>query len=377
MRESKIGLLALQETHLSEQLADQVSTLYQRRLTTLNSPLADNPTGSAGVAFVINKELINAEEVKLHTLIPGRAILISFKWHSNASVTAINIYAPNDMSKHPQFWKELKENWANLHLPQPDLLMGDFNLTEDIIDRAPARYDNENAVSALRDCRQSMGVRDAWRFRFPTERAFTFTTSDHTMSRIDRIYAREDLEDSLSEWTHDIPGIPSDHKMVSVRLAPTNTPLVGKDRWTWPLGILHDKDLNKLIHQKGRQLTSDIENLPPEDRSSNPQTLWQSFKDDIKKEATKAAKKQIPKISQRIKALKKDLKQTWQDDDLDTSAPTRSNAAILEREIEHLEKKKYRRAYTRSQALWHLKGEKINKYWTKVNNPKRPRDLIY
>jgi len=220
MRENKIGLLALQETHLSDQLAEQVSTLYQRRLTTLNSPLINNPTGSAGVAFVINKELIKAEDIKLHILIPGRAILISFKWHSNASISAINVYAPNDMSKHPQFWAELHEKWTSLHLPQPDLMIGDFNLTEDIIDRAPARYDNDNAVSALRDCRQSIGVRDSWHFRFPTERAFTFTTTGHSMSRIDRIYAREDLEDSLSEWSHDIPGIPSDHKMVSVRIAP-------------------------------------------------------------------------------------------------------------------------------------------------------------
>ena len=55
----------------------------------------------------------------------------------------------------------------------------------------------------------------------------------------------------------------------------------------------------------------------------------------------------------------------------------RMNAAVIEREIDHLEKKKYRRAYTRSQALWHLKGEKISKFWSKVNNLKKPRDLIY
>ena len=377
MREKKIRLLALQETHLSDQLSDQASSLYQRRLSILNSPHMTNPTSSAGVAFVINKEVIKADDLELHVLIPGRAIQISFKWHNNSTINAMNVYAPNDMNKHQQFWTELRENWANLRLPHPDLLLGDFNLTEDMIDRSPARYDNDGETSALRECRQQLGVRDSWRSHLPTEHAFTFTTHNHTMSRLDRIYTKEGLEENLTEWTHEVPGIPSDHKMVSVRLTLNNAPQIGKDKWSWPLGLLNDKELNRQINLRGQQLCLDIKDLSPDNRSSNAQTLWQNFKDDIKKEAAKTAKKQIPKISQRISALKKDLSQTWQHDDLDTSPQTRTDTAILEREIEHLEKKKYRRAYTRSQALWHLKGEKINKYWTRVNNPKKPRDLIY
>ena len=114
VREKKIGLLALQETHLSDELADDVSTLYQRRMTIINSPCENNPTNSAGVAFVINKEILNAENVKTHTLIPGRAIYISFKWHNNVTLSAVNVYAPNETSKHAQFWEDLKEKQTNL-----------------------------------------------------------------------------------------------------------------------------------------------------------------------------------------------------------------------------------------------------------------------
>ena len=377
MRQDKIGLLALQETHLSDQLAAQTSALYQRRLTIINSQGSDNPSGSAGVAFVINKEIINPENIQTHTLIPGRAVFISFQWHSNSTLRVINVYAPNKPNKHPQFWAELTEKWTNLNLPEPDLLLGDFNTTEDPLDRAPAKPDSQAATTALRECRQRLGVRDSWRFRFPAERTFTFTTLNHTMSRIDRIYAREDLENNISDWTNTIPSIPTDHKMVSARLTPTNAPFIGKDRWTWPLGLLHDKQLNKTINIRGQKLSIDLTNLHADDRSSNPQSLWQSFKDDIKREATKAAKKQIPKISQRLKSLNKDLAQTYQNEDIDSSPNRRTSAAAIEREIEHLEKKKYRRAYTRSQALWHLKGEKISKYWTKVNNPRKQRDLIH
>ena len=150
-------------------------------------------------------------------------------------------------TKHPHFWSSLTDQWESLRLPHPDFLVGDFNLTEDLLDRSPARPDHEGTINALRECRHALGVRDSWRARFPHERAFTFTTANHTMSRLDRIYVREDMESSISDWSHDVPGIPSDHKMISAWLAPTRAPFIGTDRWTWPLGLLHDKALNAAI----------------------------------------------------------------------------------------------------------------------------------
>ena len=125
MREKRIGLLALQETHLSEPLLDQVSSLYQRRLSIYNSTLQENSTGSAGVAFVINKELLHAEDVRFHTLVPGRTTFTSFKWQPNSMLSVINVYAPNDPTKHPHFWSSLKDQWETLRLPRPDLLVGE------------------------------------------------------------------------------------------------------------------------------------------------------------------------------------------------------------------------------------------------------------
>ena len=326
---------------------------------------------------MINKEILDAKDVTFQVLIPGRAIYISLKWQRDTVIKLLNVYAPNDLQKHPQFWLELERRWSDLHLPQPDFLMGDFNLTEDPLDRTPVRPDNENAILALRSCRHMLDVRDSWRQSSPTERTFTFTTTSHTMSRIDRIYAREDIEENLTNWSHDVSGIPSDHKMVSVRFAPTSAPFIGKDRWSWPLGLLHDKELNKKIINMGQETQTKMNNLTNHDRTTNAQTIWQDFKDNIKQEATKSAKKQIPKINRRLNALQKDLKETYQRESLDSSLHTRTDAEQLEKEIEHLEKKRYRRDFTRSQALWHLKGEKVNKYWTRINNPRKPRDLIY
>ena len=137
------------------------------------------------------------------------------------------------------------------------------------------------------------------------------------------------MESSISDWSHDVPGIPSDHKMISARLAPTRAPFIGTDRWTWPLGLLHDKALNAAILLRSQNLNDEIRNLRPEDRSSNTQTLWQSYKSDLKKLAAAAARKQIPKITHRIRELRKDLTSTLQSESLDTSLSARTNAAAI------------------------------------------------
>ena len=197
------------------------------------------------------------------------------------------------------------------------------------------------------------------------------------MSRIDRIYANLVIRKFLSQWTVEASEIPSDHQMISVRYAPERAPFIGKGRWSWPLGLLHDKPLNETIHELGIELHNRLQHLAPGDRSSNPQTLWQEFKDRIKEEATAAAKLQMCKISKCIAALQNDLKEARKAPTLDDDEPARINVIALEREIDHLTKKRYKSAYNRAQAQWFMKGEQISKYWSKVNSPRTPRDLMY
>lgn len=127
------------------------------------------------------------------------------------------------------------------------------------------------------------------------------------MSRIDRIYANAETGKCLSDWVVESSEILSDHRMMLIRFAPQNSPFIGKGCWSWPLGLLHDKPLNQIIHTLGLELQEQLRSLPPNDRTLNAQTLWQQFKDKIKIEASIAAKSQMSKISKCIAALKKDL----------------------------------------------------------------------
>ena len=123
------------------------------------------------------------------TLIQGRAIFLSVPQKHDHNLHIINIYAPNDLSHHVDFWAEVTTQWLAKRLPTPHLMMGDFNLVEDPLDRAPARANNTAATAALRTCRQTLNLQDIWRQNFPGECLFTYTSPHNTLSRIDRIYA--------------------------------------------------------------------------------------------------------------------------------------------------------------------------------------------
>lgn len=84
----------------------------------------------------------------MQVLIPGRATTLSVKWHDNKTINILNIYAPNNPNEHRTFWEKVKTEWSRLNDRTLDFMMGDFNITEDPIDRAPARLDNEAAIDA-------------------------------------------------------------------------------------------------------------------------------------------------------------------------------------------------------------------------------------
>jgi exonuclease III len=150
----------------------------------------DSPRSTAGVAFLINKSLIAPKEVCVHELIPGRALLIRVKWLDSEETKLLNIYAPTDRQIHPAFWRRIQEKQRERRLPRPDFMLGDFNVTEDDIDRAPAKPDNRLAVEALRDLRFAWEIQDEWRHTHPHERAFTYrarANNQDIKSRLDRI----------------------------------------------------------------------------------------------------------------------------------------------------------------------------------------------
>lgn len=352
-----------------------IENLYGKRMSVYNSHNHTNPGASAGVAFVINKESVRAHTVTTSELVPGRALLLTLKWNNNKKLTILNIYAPNAHHEHPGFWDKIRQKLSELGTQIINLMLGDFNLVEDQIDCSPPRPDDYSATEALRQFRELYHIQDAWRQENPTTRAFMFISNTNSMSRLDRIYTHRNISKTTYDWEIKDTAIPSDHRMILARIVPPHTPYIGAGRWTLPLTLINNETFMNEVTALGTTLQNKLTvqyNEPTE-----PQHLWSTFKKNIATAAKKAAKIQLAKINNRVKALNRDIRELEQRDDIDNDENQRSNIALLQNEVRHLENKRNKNARAQAQAHWHTKGERINKYWTNTQTPKRPREIIY
>jgi exonuclease III len=132
IKKEKIAILTLQETHLDQEVVNNLHSIYKKWFDIHNSKLETAPRTSARVAFILNKELIDPASVEIMELIAGRAIALKIRW-KDLTTTMINIYAPNQRCDNQSFWKELESRWVRTSLPKPDFVLGNFNLTEELI----------------------------------------------------------------------------------------------------------------------------------------------------------------------------------------------------------------------------------------------------
>ncbi|KIM39174.1 hypothetical protein M413DRAFT_29721 [Hebeloma cylindrosporum] len=109
-------------------------------------------------------------------------------WQGDSVINILAIYAPNTPQENAAFWSELSDKWEPGGLPIPDVMLGDFNMVEEAIDRLPPHRDNAQATSKLTNFKQMHTLQDGWRRCNTTELAFSFTQdATQSRSRIDHI----------------------------------------------------------------------------------------------------------------------------------------------------------------------------------------------
>jgi exonuclease III len=180
----KIAVLALQETHLDKERAEMIRRCFEKKMELLYFADPTSPRATAGVTFVINKSLIAPKDLKLQVLHARRAISLEIKWLESEKTTLLNIYAPIEKATHLTFWENIEAKRRALRAPVPGFMLGNFNVTEDPIDRMPARLDDQAAIEALRELRQIWGIQDAWRDAFPNDRSFTYRAIHQEKKRL-------------------------------------------------------------------------------------------------------------------------------------------------------------------------------------------------
>ncbi|KIO14619.1 hypothetical protein M404DRAFT_108999, partial [Pisolithus tinctorius Marx 270] len=312
MRDDRLAILALQETHLDATQAASLNDTFTDTLHVITSIDPAHPAAK-GVAIAFNKCLVKTREVKTHDIVPGRALLITMPWYQQEKLNILNVYAPNDPSENQRFWETIHDNIINL--PQPDVLLGDFNIVEDSIDRIPAHPDHTNAVNALRALKSHLNLQDGWRQTNPSDLTFTYAQSARQggrVSRIDRIYTLESMIPFCKEWSIDPPAIHTDHEMVSVRVSKRSLPFIGKGRWTLNPNLLKDKNVRTEIEKEAVNLSHKLRTCHPSTRSAseNPQVIFKSFKNNVIRILRNRARTLLPTISKKITDLQDKLHTT-------------------------------------------------------------------
>jgi len=171
IRTEKIGILALQETHLTEREEDELNIKFENDWKIISS-IDPNHTNAAGVAFVLNKKLANTEGIIKQNMAAGRALQITIPWRKDIKLTLLNIYAPNNATENETFWNDLKNKIPDDK--KPDVLLGDFNLVKDALDKLPAHRDHAGATTALSDPKAHLHLKDGWCHINPDTKNYTY-----------------------------------------------------------------------------------------------------------------------------------------------------------------------------------------------------------
>ncbi|KAJ7239219.1 Endonuclease/exonuclease/phosphatase, partial [Mycena haematopus] len=311
MRDRKIGILALQETHLSPVDVDDVHKLFEKRLQVYATidPLA--PTAK-GVAIVINKEISNIIGIESKMIIQGRALHLTIPWHGDERLTVLAYYASTDQAENARDLKTLEEKSRNL--PKPDVVLGDWNMVEDAIDRLPHNKDRGPVVEAMKDLKRKLKLVDGWRQTYPDTKAYTYLQPGGTsQSRIDRILVTSKIFQNSTDWMIESPGFHTDHQLVSMKYSDPRLPFIGTGHWVMSLFLLKDKIMDKVL-AIGKECEDHIESIKNRrTHDDNPQLIFKSFKDETTTLFRERAKIAVPKMDKEISEMKIELKKTLND----------------------------------------------------------------
>jgi exonuclease III len=79
--------------------------------------------------------------------------MLKIKWLESCETSLLNVYMPTTRTEQQPFWDSVDTTRRERRLAHPQIVLGDFNITEDKIDQVPAWLDNKAATEALRKIR--------------------------------------------------------------------------------------------------------------------------------------------------------------------------------------------------------------------------------
>ncbi|KAK0205695.1 Endonuclease/exonuclease/phosphatase, partial [Armillaria fumosa] len=245
MRENNLAITAIQESHLNDSLVTEVNAKL-RGFQIIKGDLGNN-TSAAGVAFMINNDILHKEGqiIKIKELIEGRALHVIIPLKNGTQLELLNVYAPNVNTEMTTFLENLILKMETSQDITNPTILGDFNWTENAIDRYPMREESNERIRALfNEIFARWDLVDGWRTTNPNIHEFTHRHVNEnktiSASRLDRIYISKENFIWSFEWKIKRTSI-SDHDIVMVTLVDEKLPYLGRGLWRLRPDTLKDK----------------------------------------------------------------------------------------------------------------------------------------
>ncbi|KAH9858721.1 Endonuclease/exonuclease/phosphatase, partial [Lenzites betulinus] len=386
MQDQRIGILLLQETHLTEERRRDIHRIFAQRIKVLHSEHPTAPTQKEGVAVVLNKKIVNAEGAQIKVVVPGRAIQLEMPWRGGKTKRMLCVYAPTSAGsgERKDFFNQVTKFYEeHRDVKKPHLMAGDFNNIEDPIDRAPlAAGAADPSIDALDELKRTLGLSmvDGWRKTYPTSREYTFQRGsgrDATMSRLDRIYVDRETERWAREWKIEPVGVRTDHNLVSVLITTENAPEVGRGRPIFPLNLLGNKALAKQMKERAGEAVVELEEIRRNGRTEarNAQITLKCLKKDWLEMAREMERKTVPKLLQEIGEAEEELR-TLGRSETRGETERQEQQRLLTEQLRKLKETRIKQRQERTKAKHRCDGELPTKYWTRLHKDPKPRELI-
>jgi hypothetical protein len=167
--------------------------------------------------------------------------------------------------------------------------------------------------------------------------------------------------------------------MVVMKISTADSPTIGHGRWVWPTHIIRDKVLAEFIDSEGLKLMAAVaeiaklEEIGQCNPNNNVQTLWMNYKLKIGNKVREGAKIVVSRIVEEIVELKNKIDAIEMDKELTEEEITLSCTVLQEK----LAQQRHNDARLSSQIRNRLEGEVITKYWTGINKPHAPWEIIH
>ena len=219
-------IIALQETHCTEQVEKNWKEEWPGKSTWTKGKSNQN-----GLAFLFNKNL-DVNILDEEPDIQGRIFRITVKINGQI-LQLINFYGAHATNQQQS---EYLFNQIQQYICEdlPPLLLGDFNMVEDIKkDRKGGMPSKRHTygLTALNELKDDYNLIDIWREMNPNKKTFTWQSrADQIQSRLDRIYIPASLAQMVAK-TYIKHFVWSDHDMCVVELSIPTAKKKGSGYW--------------------------------------------------------------------------------------------------------------------------------------------------